>query len=142
MQEAKHLNFKIKFDIKELVKEADWSKMYAPEEGEKIDKKECGSQYRMTLNSFNKGLEKFKKEIEGLTEEKVAELFASNAKITKKGLLDKRSRCVLLESGLIVNYDNEYGSHSYDVPSIVASRTEGEYGLKLTIQNVGQQDSF
>jgi hypothetical protein len=135
-------NFKLTYDLEQLIRRAS-AYSYDEEYGDEyeINENECGSQYRMTKEDFDSARDSFVREIASLTEERVIELFKSNARVTKKGTLDARMRHILVSSDITINYYNEYGSHSYDVPSVQILRNS-ETDLELMVTEVSHQDSF
>lgn len=134
--------FKLTYDLEELRRKAD-AYSYEQKYGDdyQINEDECGSQYRMTKEKFDSAKNRFVREIDSLTEERIIELFNSNARVTKKGTLDARMRHILVSSDITLNYYNEYGSHSYDVPSIQILKNS-ETDLTLYLTEVSHQDSF
>ena len=134
-------NFTLTYDLEELRRHAN---AYSYEDEFNVgddDDEEFGSQYRMTKEEFDNARDSFVREIESLTEGRIIELFKSNAKVTKKGTLDGRMRHILVSSDITINYDSEYGSHSYDVPSIQILRNS-DTDLELMLTEVSYQDSF
>ena len=141
---------KLTYDVSELLKrterlEADeWD--FDDNEDEERDSDDLDTKIRggfgMTSEEFKISKDSFLEEISKLTNGKyLIDLFKRNTHITKKGDLAKNRNHTILESDLNLNYSCEYGSHSYDVPSICVSSI-GDRKAELIFREVSQQSSF
>ncbi len=127
----------IVFDVDELISEFS---RYEWDEDYNTHNDECGEDYSMSKEEWETAKEEFLNELRTLENDTQIENLFSRLYITKAGKLAKNRKNVFLSSNITMNYDNEYGSHSYDTPSIVAV----DYGdvVRLRLVEVSHQDSF
>lgn len=128
-------NFNLSYNIEELVKQAkrlEWD--------EWLENEDNGT-YSISESKFNENREKFIKEIESI-ESKLESLFKSNVHVTKKGTIHASKRSVILSSDLITSYDDSYGSHSYEVPSLIVVSGSSSKTAHLILIDVKYQSPF
>jgi len=137
MKTIKVHGYEVSYDIKNLVERA---RQISYDEIRNQKKGECGDEYNTTRIEFEIEINKFIDEINKL-DENIVELVSKNAVFTKAKKLHKGRNHKLIESGLYLNYGNEYGSHSYEVPHIVLVETTPNKAT-LVLSNIKEQSSF
>lgn len=129
----------VKYDINQL--KEDSKNIYGGDYDEEYDDGDgLGDNYRQSKKDFDLLRKEFHESVNQL-ESLLSRKISGKLTFTKKGNLDKRKSIVILESGIITDYSNEYGSHNYKEPTILAYTT-GDKELTIYYHNRSQQDSF
>ena len=128
--------FTIEYDIEKLINDCKCNYVY---DSESFQSDHRNVDWFMTEEQHNKALDSFIEEIKDL-DETIVKLFEKKAVVTKKGLLARNRNQILLESGIILNYDDYHGSHAWNEPVLLITAQDKK--CSLMIYDAGRQSPF
>lgn len=140
MKEIKKISgIELTYDLEELVQIVE-NREY---DGDEYSNGSCHghdtSDWFVSQEDFDKDKAQFIKSIKSL-ESDISPVF-KQLKVNKNGALSKNGRNIIFTMDSPTNYSDEYGSHSYNLYSLVASIT-GDYSVQLVLINTSHKDSF
>lgn len=135
-----YLGKKLEYDVEELVKEFKSSYKFKDYDYHS-DHVEEPTGYEMSRSGFSEAKKSFVGELESLDSTLLK--LCEGLTFTKKGLLAKNRKQILIDSSFILNYSNYWGSHSYKSPCLIAVNSpEDANKIILVIDEYSKQVSF
>ena len=135
----------ISYNLESILKElnsVDFDEEYYTAHGECGGVNEDGirEEYCVTWEEFELLKKKAIRYVKSLTDKKVTNLAKNALRINKTGKLHATARNMAYDMGNVNNYDDSYGSHTYETTVLVFSRT-GDYDATLKVDHYFKHQS-